>query len=125
MELGIFPFGLNNLNYNGIYPDFKYFNNISQEEYNSYARNYNKTWDFKTEAIKYCELDCKSLFQVLIKFNKLIYKKFKLNITNYPTTPSLAFKIYRSQSKFFSKDTIAMLTGDIELDIRKSYTCSN
>lgn len=119
----IFPFGLNDLNYSGAIPDYKYFNNISQEEYNSYAKSYtNQIWDFKNEAIKYCNLDCKSLYQVLIKFNSLIFKKFKLNIINYPTTPSLAFKIYRSQSKFFPKDSIAMLTGDIESEIRKSYT---
>jgi len=118
---GIFPFGLNNLNYKGQVPNFKYFNNISQEEYNKYQNLFkNKIWSFKEESIKYCQLDCISLYQILIKFNKLIFDKFKLNIINYPTTPSLAFKIYRSQ--FLPKDLINMLTGDIEIDIRKSYT---
>jgi len=118
---GIFPFGLNNLNYKGEVPNFKYFNNINQEEYKNYQNLYkNKIWNFKNEAIKYCKLDCIALFQILIKFNKLIFNKFKLNIINYPTTPSLAFKIYRSQ--FIPKDIIHMLTGDMEFQIRESYT---
>ena len=120
-QKGIFPFGLNNLNYKGQVPNFKYFNNISQEEYNKYQNLYkNKIWNFKEESIKYCQLDCIALYQILVKFNNLIFDKFKLNIINYPTTPSLAFKIYRSQ--FIIKDTIHMLTGDIESQIRESYT---
>jgi hypothetical protein len=70
---GIFPILLNNLNYKGSVPDFKYFNKISLEEYREYKELYNnKIWDFKEEAIAYCILDCISLFQILVKFNKLI-----------------------------------------------------
>jgi hypothetical protein len=42
-------------------------------------------WDFKEEAIKYCSIDCISLFQILSKFNQLIFDHFKINITKYPT----------------------------------------
>lgn len=118
---GIFPYLLNDIHYKGLVPSIDYFNNISLEEYNNYSKNFiNKEWNFKKEAIKYCELDCISLYQILCKFNQLIFNKFKLNIHKYPTLPSLAFKIFRTH--FLTKDSIHMLSGVIEKDIRMSYT---
>jgi len=118
---GFFPYALSDINYKGIVPEFKYFNNVSIEDYNKYKDSFNnKTWNFKKEAIKYCELDCISLFQILSKFNNLIFDRFKLNINNYPTLPSLSFAIFRSQ--YLNKNSIHMLSGDIENDIRQGYT---
>jgi hypothetical protein len=117
---GIFPYKLNDINYIGAVPAFNYFN-ISLEEYNNYNNNYeNKEWSFRTEAIKYCELDCISLYQVLNKFALLIFKKFKININKCPTTPSLAFKIFRT--RFLPKNSIHNISGKIAADIRMSYT---
>jgi hypothetical protein len=116
-----FPFKLNNINYKGIVPDFKYFTKISLDEYKKYKEIYNnKIWNFKEESIKYCYLDCISLHKILSKFNLLIFKKFKLNATNYLTLPSLAFNLFRS--KYLKKDSIHMLSGEIAENIRKSYT---
>ena len=53
-------------------------------------------WSLKNETLKYCINDCISLYEVLIKFNQFIFNKFKLNIHNYPTLPSLTFGIFRS-----------------------------
>jgi len=118
---GIFPYSLSDINYNGIVPDFKYFNNITIDDYNKYKDSFiNKTWNFKKEAVKYCQLDCISLYEILIKFNKLIFDSFKLNINKYPTLPSLSFAIFRSQ--YLKKDSIHMLTGDIANYIRQGYT---
>jgi len=118
---GIFPYALTDINYKGEVPEFKYFNSVSMEDYNKYRNSFiGKTWNFKIEAIKYCELDCKSLFQILTKFNILIFNRFKLSINNYPTLPSLSFAIFRSQ--YLNKDSIHMLSGDIENDIRQGYT---
>lgn len=50
----------------------------------------NNDWSFKDEAIKYCMIDCKSLMEVLIQFNKLVYGEFKVNIFSSLTLPSLA-----------------------------------
>jgi len=72
------------------------------------------------ETIKYCEKDCISLYQILIKFNELIFKFFNLNIHKYPSLSSLAFAIFRSN--FLEIDTIPQLTAQIEKDIRQSYT---
>jgi hypothetical protein len=109
------------IDYMGVVPDYKYFSNIDLDVYDKYKKSFiNKKWNFKKEAIKYCELDCISLYQVLSKFNTLIFNKFKLNINKYPTLPSLSFSIFRSQ--YLKKDSVHMLSGDIANDIRQGYT---
>lgn len=118
---GVFPYLLDNINYQGVTPDIKYFGGISLIEYNNYKDSYiNKTWNFKQEAIKYCILDCISLHQILVKFNILIFDKFKLNIINFPTLPSLAFAIFRS--KYLKILNIYQLPFKIDKDIRQGYT---
>src|SRR6266498_3834613 len=100
---------------------FKYFSDITFYQYNAYKDSFNgKIWNFKKEAIKYCELDCVSLYQILTKFNILIFNKFKLNITKYPTLPSLVFKLFRTH--YLKKDTIHMISGKIDDNIRQGYT---
>lgn len=117
----IFPILLNDINYQGLVPSYNYFKGISLIEYENYKKTFiNKIWKFKEEAIKYCELDCISLSQILSKFNKLIYKKFHLNIVEYPTLPSLAFIIFRSS--YYKNEVIHQLSGSIDKDIRKGYT---
>jgi DNA polymerase elongation subunit (family B) len=102
-------------------PYFKYFIKTSEEDYNNYKDQFiNKIWDFKEESLKYCIIDCVSLYQILVKFNKLIYQRFHLNIQDYPTLPSLAFSIFRSNS--LKKEEIHQLSGDIDRDIRLGYT---
>jgi len=118
---GIFPVLFNNVNYIGEVPDISYFKNITLEEYSNYKNNFNNSsWNFKTEAIKYCELDCISLFQILSKFNISIFNLYKNNIRKYPTLPSLAFGIFRS--KYNKKQLIHMISITIYNEIKKSYT---
>ena len=59
--------------------------------------------------VKYCEADCISLYQVLIKFRDLIINKFNIDILKYSTVPSLAFGIYRMH--YLNDDTIPLTTG--------------
>lgn len=54
----------------------------------------NFLWVCKTESINYCINDCISLHQIVSKFSELIYEKFRLNIKNNPTLPSIAMKNY-------------------------------
>jgi len=77
-------------------------------------------WYFQLEAIKYCKLDCQSLHEVLTKFNELIYSNFSINIHKPLTLPALAMRIYKAH--FMPKDTIYQLTGEVEQNIRLSYT---
>jgi hypothetical protein len=121
----IFPYLLNNIDYSGVVPDYKYFSNISLDEYNNYKNRFiNNIWNFKDEAIKYCVLDCISLFQVISKFNSMIFDQFRLNINNSPTLPSLSFNIFKTHyiTKKNSKYRIHMLSGEIANNIRKGYT---
>ena len=120
----IFPFlfvNKNNLDYIGSVPEFKYFGNkIDLTEYNKYKNSFNNNWSLKNEAIKYCEIDCISLYQVIFKFSDLIFSLFSKNIHHYPTLPSLAFGIFRSN--FMKEENIPQLSGKIANDIKQGYT---
>nr|WRO45314.1 DNA polymerase [Russula virescens] len=109
----------NNLNYIGEVPNISNFFKISENEYQNYKKYYS-FWNLKREAIKYCEIDCISLYQIILKFNSLIFGLFNKNIHKYPTLPSLAFAIFRGS--FMENENIPKLTGNIEKDIRQSYT---
>jgi len=89
-----FPFHLQDINYKGPVPDIGLFDNISLLEYNNYKKQFiapNKVWSFRDESIKYCQIDCIALYQTLVKFNQLIFNKFKLDITKYPTSFATRF----------------------------------
>jgi len=79
--------------------------------------NFNE-WKYKVQ--KYCETDCISLYDVLIKFRELIFINWKLDIENYPTTPSLAFAIYRKC--YLKNNLIPISEGKVFDFIRKSFT---
>lgn len=65
-------------------------------------------------------MDCISLYEILIKFNNLIFDKFNININNKPTLPSLSFSNFRYN--YLEKDQIAQISGKIKNDIKISYT---
>ena len=109
----------NTLSYKGKVPNFNFFENLTNKEYLDYKSLF-RIWDLKKEAVKYCEIDCISLYQILLKFNKLIFKLFSLNIHRYPTISSLAFAIFRSN--FMKNNEIPQLSGKIANDIKQGYT---
>ena len=123
----IFPFEFinreeRNYNYVGPVPKIEYFpDSVSQKEYIDYANRFNKNnWSLKQEAINYCQLDCISLYQVMDKFSNMIFDKWSLNITNYPTITSLTFAIFRAH--YLKPNMIPMISGQIFKDIKLSYT---
>jgi hypothetical protein len=116
-----FPFNLTNVNYTGVFPKFECWSGISNDIYKSLKGDYGmRMWSFKDEAIKYCKLDCKCLHEILTKFNELIFNEFNVNIHKCLTLPSLAMKIFKVN--FMPKDTIYQLVGEVEQNIRQSYT---
>jgi len=122
---GIFPYKFVNdnnisLDYNGEVPDINYFDNISNEEYISYTSNLFNNWNLRKETIKYCELDCIVLYQILIKFSRFIYQLFRIDIFKYPTLSSLAFAIYRSN--FLKSKKIPLIHGEMFNFIKQAYT---
>lgn len=123
---GIFPYKFVNnkdipLDYVGEVPDYKYFEGITAEEYREYCKEFiNKPWDLKIETIKYCELDCLVLYQIIEKFSDNIFKLFRIDILKYPTLASLAFAIYRSN--FLNESKIPLIHGEIYDFIKQAYT---
>ena len=118
---GYFPFDLTNIFYKGYLPAIELWKNIPNNEYTKLIAEFTtKIWDFKAESTKYCKLDCKCLHEVLIKINELIFNNFNINIHVSLTLPALATRIYNSQ--FMPENTIYQLLGNVEKDIRESYT---
>jgi len=138
---GIFPYlFVNNkninLDYNGKFPRFKFWdfeNKYDTPEYLDYKNSYikyrstfkNKTWNLKNETIKYCELDTEILYQVLMKFNEIIYSKYKVNAFKYPTISSLAFAIYRTNYLSVNENnysTIPIIKDNLYKALKLGYT---
>jgi hypothetical protein len=118
---GVFPFKLFDINYSGAFPRFEYFTGLSISQYLQASQIFNnQIWDFKDQAIKYCNLDCLILYEILIKFNELVFNEFKIDISKVLTLPALAMRVYKTN---FMPDTkIYQLHGKVEQDIRDSYT---
>lgn len=126
---GIFPYKFVNnkavpLDYIGKVPDFCYFDNITQEEYKEYCKEFlNKSWNLREQTIKYCEQDCLVLYQILDQFSKNIFAKFRIDVFKYPTLSSLAFAIFRAN--FLKEYQIPLIHGEIYNFIKKAYTGGN
>ena len=119
---GHFPFLLNEIFYKGVLPRLELWTGLELPEYVKLLNKFsNIEWNFKEEAIKYCKLDCSTLHQILVQFNKLIFTHFKVNIDKVLTLPGLAMKIYKSN--FMPENTIYSINNKlVEQDIRESYT---
>lgn len=86
-----------------------FFKNISEQAYHSLVNTFKgKKWNLMEESHKYCEQDCITLYQILDKFNLLIFKKFHVNIHTYPTLPSIAMQIFKTN--FLKKNSIPLLS---------------
>jgi hypothetical protein len=125
---GIYPYSfvnqdLINFNYIGDIPNYEYFdtNKVSLQEYQEYSKEFlNKPWSLKIETIKYCNLDCIVLYNIISNFQKKIYTLFRIDVTKYPTLSSLAFAIYRN--KFLANYKIPLIEGKLFDEIKKGYT---
>jgi hypothetical protein len=90
---GTFPYEFvneKNLYYIGNTPDKKYFNSISDDDYNIILSN---NWDCKKETLKYLENDLNTLMEIIDKFGKYIYLNYNLQITDCLTISKLAINI--------------------------------
>jgi len=119
IKKGTFPYDFvnkNNLNYIGEKPAKEYFSNVSDQEYSSIE---NKNWNLKIETLKYLKADLEGLLEVLIKFSEKTFKKYKLNIVNFKTLPSLALSSYISS--YLPNDMrskLKIIKGELEREIR-------
>jgi hypothetical protein len=55
-----------------------------------------------------------------LKFNELIFDRFKINTHKHSTLSALAFAIYKSN--FMENNLIPQLSGQVAKDIRQDYT---
>ena len=109
-----------NLNYIGPVPTYEYFDTkkVSLDDYNKYCGRFNNNWNLKDEAIKYCNLDCTSLAEVINNFSDYIFETYQVNIDKCPTLPSLAFRIFRTK---FLNIKIPVITDKLYDQIVEAY----
>ncbi|ORY88692.1 DNA polymerase type B, organellar and viral-domain-containing protein [Lobosporangium transversale] len=122
---GIFPYmfpNSSNLNYIGEFPDYSTFNkeDISFDEYSILKNENPNSWNLKEECFKYLDSDLIGLHQVLMIFSKLIYEKYRLNITKLFSISSLAMKIFTSN--YLKSDNIIPIINNrkVHKDIRNA-----
>jgi hypothetical protein len=120
---GYFPYNLIDTSYLGTFPKFEYFTDITNKEWSQLKQEHGKrVWSFYNESIKYCQLDCVTLHQILVKFNELFFNKFSINIHKALTYtgPSLSMRTFKTH--YLKPNTIYQILGNTEYDIRQSYS---
>ncbi len=125
----VFPFDFVNskdfsFSYNGAIPDYKYFpkaftSEFTLDDYNDYCKTHKDKWEIEKELTKYCENDTIALHQIITKFAIEIFGLYKIDITKYPTLPSVAFAIYRSN--FMPENTIPKILSKLHYTLKQSY----
>jgi hypothetical protein len=101
---GFYPYEFvneSNLYYIGDTPDKKYFNGMSDFEYNIILSN---NWDCKKETLKYLENDLDTLMEIIDKFGKYIYLKYGIQITDCLTISKLAINILYNNYLYKEKE---------------------
>lgn len=99
------------------------YDQFKMNDLTHYSKEILKISDFmewKNKIQKYCEVDCISLHQVILKFRILVYDKFKIDILNYPTIPSLSFAIFRMH--YLKENTIPLTKNKVFEFIKESFT---
>jgi len=71
------------------------------------------------EAMKYNASDCIGLFECIEKFTDLIWKEYKINLTNHPSASSLSKRIF--STKYVKEREICLLTKEEDEKIRRGY----
>jgi hypothetical protein len=121
---GIFPYRFmtkDKLFYLGRKPDLNYYDGIDLIEYNKID---NENWSAKDETLKYLRSDLNGLLEVILKFSKTYYDKYQVNVTKYRTLPGLTFAMFTSNF-YDEENSIKMVKGSLEKDIRSSYFGGN
>ena len=80
----------------------------------------NDLLEYKDLVSKYCMNDCIALYQILHSFSELVYNKWSIDITKYPTIPSLSFAIFRAH--YLENNTIPITSGQIYSWIKDYFT---
>jgi hypothetical protein len=124
IQKGIFPHSWINkdrLSYIGPKPDTKYYKGtngeINQELYNSIPEN---NWNVRSELDKYLTSDIIGLYKAVRIYAERVFNRYRLNITDFTTLPSLAKGVFTS-NYYDEEFDIKVIKGQIEKNIRSSY----
>lgn len=118
-QKGVFPYDFpnaDNLTYQGVKPAFKFYSDITEDDYNLIP---NENWNLKAETCKYLKSDLLGLQEVVIKFAEEIFEGERLNITKMSTTSSLAWKIFTTN--YLGKDLLYQVIGPAHYNMREGY----
>lgn len=122
-DKGIFPYKFVdtiNLDYDGPVPEFKYFEGISEYEYNNYVNDFkNRNWNLRNETEFYCNQDVLILYKIIFNFTEEVFNLFDILVISYTTLSSLAFAIFRSN--YMKEDQICTLDGKLYIYGKESY----
>lgn len=121
----ILPKGI--YDYIGEIPDYNTYwvgnliaaNDAKLDYWKSEATTTGNSWSFREALERYISCDVKSLWQVMMTARTHILDKYKLDIFNHLTAPSLSNKLYRA--RYMPKDSIPKLTGIMDQITRESY----
>jgi len=118
-DKGYFPYDFVNrttLNYIGKTPSYEFWTDLDKDEYNNLIKN---DWNLKEECLTYLEKDLECLLQIINLFNKYVFRKFGMQITNSLTISRLSLNIFM---KDFIKDaSIPLIKDNIYDDIKNAY----
>lgn len=116
---GFFPYSFvkrDTLHYVGDTPDYKYWENISKEDYNKLVK---PDWSLKDECLNYLNRDLVSLVMVMNKFGEYINRKYFLQITDSLTISRLALNIFLKD--YLKNSKIPVINKKMFLDIKEAY----
>lgn len=88
-----------------------------QKEY--YYDIYIGQWSFHDETIKYLDNDLYSLYQIMVKANKQIFKDYGVNVSDNITIPGLALRIFLKD--FYHNNIPYINKSSIYRFIKKAY----
>ena len=86
------------LNYVGLLPAYEYFEpkRTSQVDYQKMLTDFKDNWGFLEVSRNYILSDCKSLYQIIVKFFESFQEAFPINPLKPLTIPGLAFTTWRT-----------------------------
>lgn len=82
--------------YSGVIPEKRYFEPITQEEYDSLVQTQgaDQTWSLKDRILKYLGYDLLSLFDVLAAANTRFFLDYHIQMTESNTISKMALELF-------------------------------
>jgi len=123
-QKGNFPYKFVNkdtLHYIGDTPSYNYWINLTDNDFSEdeYKKLLKPNWSLKDECLLYLEKDLVSLLELMNLFNKYIYQKFGLQVTDNLTISRLSLNIFIKN--YLNDSIIPSVRGSLYDDIKKSY----